>query len=554
MIAQARTLPARKLSPLWTPQPNAAQCTVVAGAASIANDGVASCSITVTVKDSTGAAIAGCAVSVAVTGTGNTVTQPSVTDSTGTAKGSFVSTNAEVKTLSAKANGIAITQTGSCTVSATSDVTSIVSLSPTSGADSGGTGVTITVTGATGTPAVTFGGVSATSIVVVSSTTITCVTPTGSDGTVNVVVGSHTDTNAFTYVASSVPTPSGTILTDTRSGGAQDWTSQTTLANALSVSGTTVSSNGYPFGWTTGFEHSTNGRALVANYKSGIGALSIFWDLAGLSVSGIFAYQYKMWLGATAGGGGNGAVGDFDWGTGHKIAVIFFRDKSGGGSTNNSRHTHVWSTQDGSSGGNPAVKSFAVDNDQTVYAAGTCSGAGSATVLNDTTQAWTVNQWATGYQVRIWDGTGNSGTLFTITGNTATSLTCSGGGLPTMDATSKYRIIHSSTLVNFEDNHASTADWGVTGRGVATDLNALNGTVVTITTKITPETSPGSADGLLEMWCNTTKVFTGPSTARTGAPPLLWKELQLVGPTWNAGPARDFSGYFWDLVVWNPAS
>lgn len=358
----------------------------------------------------------------------------------------------------------------------------------------------------------------------------------------------------FNITGSGVPTPSGTIITDTRSGGAQDWTSQTTLANALSVSGTTVSSNGYPFGWTTGFEHSTNGRALVANYKAGIGALAIEWDRAGMTVTGIFAYQYKMWLGATVGGGGNGAVGDFDWGTGHKIAVIFFRDKSGGSSTNNSRHTHVWSTQDGSSGGNPAVKSFAVDNDQTVYAAGTCSGAGSATVLNDTTQAWTVNQWATGYQVRIWDGTGNSGTLFTITGNTATSLTCSGGGLPTMDATSKYRIIHSSTLVNFEDNHASTADWGVTGRGAATDLNALNGTVVTITTKITPETSPGSADGLLEMWCNTTKVFTGPSTARTGAPPLCWKELQLVGPTWNAGPARDFSGYFWDLVIWNPAS
>lgn len=354
---------------------------------------------------------------------------------------------------------------------------------------------------------------------------------------------------------SGVPTPSGTILTDTRSGGAQDWTSQTTLANALSVSGTTVSSNGYPFGWTTGFEHSTNGRALVANFKAGIGALSILWDRAGMTVSGIFAFQYKMWMGATAGGGGNGAVGDFDWGTGHKIGVMFFRDKSGGGSTNDNRHTYTWSAEDGSSGGNPAVKCFGLTTDQVIFAAGTCSGAGSATVLNDTTQTWTVNQWGTGqYQLRIWDGTGASSTYFPITSNTATSLTCGGGGLPTMDATSKYRIAHLSSMLTYEDNHSVTYPYGATGRGAATDLNALNGTVVTITMKITPESSPGSADGLVEAWCNTTKIFTSPNTARCGAPPLCFKELQLVGPTWNAGPARDFSGYFWDLVIWNPTS
>lgn len=357
----------------------------------------------------------------------------------------------------------------------------------------------------------------------------------------------------FNITGSGVPTPSGTIITDTRSGGAQDWTGQTTLANALAVSGTGTSSNGYPFGWTTGFEHSTNGRALVANYKSGIGALSILWNRAGMTVTGIFAYQYKMWLGATAGGGGNGAVGDFDWGVGHKIAVIFFRDQSGGSSTNDNRHTHDWSTQQSADGGNPATHSFIVETDGTVFAAGTCSGAGAAGTLNDTGQAWTVNQWATGhYVVRIWSGTGSSGTSYAITANTATSVTAT--SLPATDATSKYRIMHVETMVSYEDNHSSTYPYGVTGRGVATDLNALNGTVVTITTKITPETSPGSADGLLEMWCNTTKVFTGPSTARTGAPPLCWKELQLVGPTWNAGPARDFSGYFWDLVIWNPAS
>jgi len=54
---------------------------------------------------------------------------------------------------------------------------------------------------------VTFGGVSATSIVTVNDTTITCTTPAGAAGAVNVVVtnnwGSATLVSGFTYVSSA---------------------------------------------------------------------------------------------------------------------------------------------------------------------------------------------------------------------------------------------------------------------------------------------------------------------------------------------------------------
>lgn len=84
------------------------------------------------------------------------------------------------------------------TYEATPTITSIV---PGSGTTAGGTPVTITGTNFTAGSTVTFGGTSATSIVVVSSTSITCVTPAHAAGTVSVVVTScgGTATGSFTY-------------------------------------------------------------------------------------------------------------------------------------------------------------------------------------------------------------------------------------------------------------------------------------------------------------------------------------------------------------------
>ena len=65
---------------------------------------------------------------------------------------------------------------------------------------------------------------------------------------------------------------------------------------------------------------------------------------------------------------------------------------------------------------------------------GLCTSLGSATVLNDATKNWTVNQWA-GKRVKITSGTGVS-TEVTITSNTATQLTAASGmASPTTDST-----------------------------------------------------------------------------------------------------------------------
>lgn len=89
------------------------------------------------------------------------------------------------------------------------------SVSPSSGSTLGGMPVTITGTGFAGTPVVTFGGTAATSVIVVNSTTLTCVTPAHAAGAVTVAVDSGTLPNGFTFIAppvfTSVTPSSGTF-------------------------------------------------------------------------------------------------------------------------------------------------------------------------------------------------------------------------------------------------------------------------------------------------------------------------------------------------------
>lgn len=80
----------------------------------------------------------------------------------------------------------------------------ILSIVPTAGGTSGGTAFTITGTNFVATPTVTIGGVSATSVVWVSSTSVTGVTGAHAAGAVNVVITnpdgqSATLVNGFTY-------------------------------------------------------------------------------------------------------------------------------------------------------------------------------------------------------------------------------------------------------------------------------------------------------------------------------------------------------------------
>ena len=82
---------------------------------------------------------------------------------------------------------------------------SITDISPSSGINTGGTSATITGTNFTGATSVTFGGVVATSLNVVDSTTITCITPAvDNDGAVGIIVttegGPSSAFSSFTYI------------------------------------------------------------------------------------------------------------------------------------------------------------------------------------------------------------------------------------------------------------------------------------------------------------------------------------------------------------------
>ena len=114
----------------------------------------------------------------------------------------------------------------------------ISSVSPNSGLLAGGTSITITGTYLTGATSVTVGGVDATSVVVVSATSITAVTPAGTVGAKSVAVttayGTATATNAFTYFAP--PTISSVSpVTGSTTGGTAITITGTNLTGATSV-------------------------------------------------------------------------------------------------------------------------------------------------------------------------------------------------------------------------------------------------------------------------------------------------------------------------------
>lgn len=102
-----------------TPAAVSALLSTITGIPSTLVAGVETSSVTVTARDSFGNVIPGATVVIAATGTGNTVTQPTgATNASGVATGSFVSTVAEVKTLSATINGLALANGATVTVNA----------------------------------------------------------------------------------------------------------------------------------------------------------------------------------------------------------------------------------------------------------------------------------------------------------------------------------------------------------------------------------------------------------------------------------------------------
>lgn len=130
------------------------------------------------------------------------------------------------------------------------DVLSISSIDPTTGDEVGGTAVAIYGSGFAAGATVTIGGNAATSVVVVDSSTITCETPAGTAGSVDVVVtvdgDSVTLVNGFEYEAPGAWTPAS-LFDGSNSGVWYDFSDTGTLFQ--DVAGTTpATSNGDPIG------------------------------------------------------------------------------------------------------------------------------------------------------------------------------------------------------------------------------------------------------------------------------------------------------------------
>ena len=192
---------------------SAAQSTVSAPSPITASSGASQSTITVTAKDANGNPISGATVVLAASGTGNTLTQPvGTTNGAGVATGTFSSTVAESKTVSATINGVAITQTATVVVNpgAVSASQSTVTASSPITASAGSSQSTITVTAKDANGNVIPGAT------VVLGATGSNNTVTGSGGTTNssgVLTGTLSSTTAESKTVSA--TINGVAITQT---------------------------------------------------------------------------------------------------------------------------------------------------------------------------------------------------------------------------------------------------------------------------------------------------------------------------------------------------
>jgi len=129
----------------------------------------------------------------------------------GTATVSFTSASEALLKLD-NTNQLGATVSG--TVQIQAPAPTISTIAPANGSTLGGTTVTITGTNFVGTPTVKFGTTNATSVTLVSPTSITAVAPAGTPGAVavTVTVGGQTITksNSFTYTDTTAPSKPGT--------------------------------------------------------------------------------------------------------------------------------------------------------------------------------------------------------------------------------------------------------------------------------------------------------------------------------------------------------
>lgn len=158
----------------------------------------------------------------------------------------------------------------------------VTSLSPTSGATTGGTTVTITGTGFLGATGVNFGTKSATNFTVINDTTVVATSPAGAAGPVNVTVTNPAGTSAtsssdvFTYVTPGYVAESPVRVFDSRTGETDAIEGGSgTLAPGTIVPVTIAGVAGVPM----------NAKAVAINVTaigpSGVGNLRVYPDTNG---------------------------------------------------------------------------------------------------------------------------------------------------------------------------------------------------------------------------------------------------------------------------------
>lgn len=169
----------------------------------------------------------------------------------------------------------------------------VTAASPNIGSTQGGTNITLTGTNFTGATGVTIGGVAATDVVVVSATSITCTTPTGSAGVGSILVTNASGTNGanslFFYIAAT-PTDTYIYLRGGRGDGfVPTWTGTVAEQGMVDTSGAIVGSDG---------------KEVSEPYRDVFQSSAEFATLAGrnnISAPGIIAN-------AIAAGGGTGGI------------------------------------------------------------------------------------------------------------------------------------------------------------------------------------------------------------------------------------------------------
>jgi hypothetical protein len=248
---------------------------------SLGPDSSTTCTITLNQAAPSGGA------SVALSSNAAALTVPaSVTIAAGSATGTFGATSG---TISSNQTATVTATYNSASATAIISLTAppaVSSVSPNSGSTAGGTAITITGTNFATGATVALGGVAATNIVVVSSTTITAATPAGSAGAATVTVtnpGAQSGSlaAAFTYVA-----PTSTTITYVQGNYATPQTSQTTVPVTFTSAQVAGDLNVVVAGWNdstavvsavTDSKGNTYTRAVGPTVQSGYASQSIYY-------------------------------------------------------------------------------------------------------------------------------------------------------------------------------------------------------------------------------------------------------------------------------------